>query len=694
MKQNDVVNNHFSSANISFFGALVNLSSKKDLFVGGFIKAILLLFLICALTILGCSKKTSDVDKLSKSSSVDVNENKSDNSSQVIQSQESQFDNSVNKNPDKNSSQSVHGLEALFSAPVYNTKNLKPLDFNKLLELYSVYSFINYSKATEVINGKALFEKYAAEEQIEKLMETYNGKSLDIPYDLSFNVLAEDNYDTKGIGLVITLPFRCYAKPTNSNKKTRVVFNNSSNSFVYNVYYVKISDMNLVQYVKSYGVKADWKYYNDTYIKENPYFTQLIVFYLDTEEIMKDIYKNSKDYKVQIKVNNLIFSRPKTFGYFRYKDLIENDYNTVPLYDNRSSYLVSKTVGDFQNPPEKVLFANIELISIINSKTNKEIIKIDFEKNCKTPEKLKVGYKIPFQSVPVENLSSVSIVEKQSLDALRPKSNKFSNRTFDTSSFMAYIDNLELSYNRANAFDKKKIKEEIDDIKKLAQGEFQQVFRIRTIYIPGNFNKNEARLFITTNGFRFNDNVQFNKHNINKVIISDSLYNAYYSNNSSCVKNELANSFISYYFCTDEKTLVPVKGSRYSEEIVKLEGGSLYYLEELFTTIALDVNASIEDMKDMYNNLDNYEAIIVYKDVWPMQLPYYGYFNEEALLKLDGDTRLLRLLEFSSQKEHIPYYFVTQMNKSTPSAVSAKIKSIIVINKNTQKVIAKADAKE
>ena len=113
----------------------------------------------------------------------------------------------------------------------------------------------------------------------------------------------------------------------------------------------------------------------------------------------------------------------------------------------------------------------------------------------------------------------------------------------------------------------------------------------------------------------------------------------------------------------------------------------------------MDVVATLEDMKDIYNNHSNYEVIIIYEDLKQVDLPYYGYFNEEALLMLDGNTRLLRALEFSSEKEHTPYYFITYMkneNKyhSDYSIYKAKIQNIYVVNKKTKKIIAKADAKE
>lgn len=412
---------------------------------------------------------------------------------------------------------------------------------------------------------------------------------------------------------------------------------------------------------------------------------------------MKELYKNKEKYKVQVEVKNLAFSRPKTIGLFKLKDLIDNNVNTTPLYDNPSSYIPNKISDDFQfNPPQKALFAVMESVSIINIETKKEILKIKFDSDCKIPESLEMNNNVSFQSKPVEYLFQITIKDYPTLRSVLPKNNE--DDRSQIYQLDEYIRKLNHDYENADVFDKKKIKKKIEEFKDLIfQKEFQHGFKLQTVYIPNDFNKNIVRLFIQTPGlFRLDDNVSFDGHNINKITLSD------YNNNHYNLWDRISCSTIQPlgdYFYTSKKTLAPIKSSRYTTTSLWIQGGSSYIEEERYTTIIIDVVASIEDMKDIYNNPDDYEAIVVYKNLRQEQLPFWGFFNEEALLILDGNTRLLRALEFTTKKEHIPYYFITEVKKenepySTPTVFKAKIKSIYVVNKKTKMVIAKADAKE
>lgn len=647
IKQNCIVATQFSVKNQFSICTLFD-TFCKGIYEGGIIKVILILFLICNLhgIVYANTTKTNRKDVSSKKTSVN-------------------------------------------NTPV----------FSKLLELYSIYSSEKYDGEQD------LFKLRDAEEEIETIMKRYTGKSSNLPIDFDCKIVVDDDYDTKGIKIIINLPIRCYAHPINNDEHVKkVIMNNSSGPFESGAFYIKCPYKDLVPVfgVTRY-VNKDWKHYNSAYIKEKPYNTQLTIYYLDSEEVMKELYKNSEKYKIHVRIKNLSFLRPKAIGYFRARDLIENGYDTTPLYNKETSYYASNTIENINAPPQKVLFATIDSISIINNRTNKEFVQIKFEPDCQIPDSIKINNEIAFQAEPFEDLSSISVPITPSLQPFLIR--EFGKQEGDEFEILKkQYDNLNRKYNTADAFDKKTIKKEIDKLNNLiSQKDFQRTFKLENVYIPRNFNKNQARLFIKTPwGFRFEDNVSFNMHNIEKIILSDSFYNDYCGHSSHhhhCYNMRDDAFFAQYYFYTSKQELAPIKNSQYRIEDVRIEGGSLFYKEELFTTVVLDVITSIEDLKDIYNNYDNYEFVVVYNDLKQIELPYCGFFNEDALLMLDGNTRLLRGLEFSTSKDHTPYYFIVHVkNEDKPdptfTILTAKIKSIYVVNKKTKKIIAKADAKE
>lgn len=657
-KQKDFVNNHFSSANNSSLLSRFILKSKRELFGGGFIKAILMIVLVCCLQVLGNGEQTSDNADSTKQSSV--------------------------------------------ASAVEKTS----FDFDKTLELYSTYAldYRVFSRYIPVNYARELFKRVESAEQIEQLLKNYDGKSIKIPYDLKLDIIVEDDYDTNGIGFVFTMPFRCYVKPLDTDKKIkRVDLNNTTTPFLINPYsdmalYIKnpADELILVDFFSIPAVRRT-EYYDSSYVKEYPYCTKLRIMYLDSEDVMKELYKNKEKYAVQVEVKNLAFSRPKTIGLFKLKDLIDNNVNTTPLYDNPSSYIPNKIKDDFRfNPPQKALFAVMESVSIVNIETKKEILKIKFDSDCKIPESLEMNNNVSFQSKPVEDLSKVTIKECPPLRSVLPENDK--DDRVQIFQLRDYISGLDRDYEKADVFDKKSIKKKLDDFKELiVTKEFQEKFKLTTVFVPNDFNKNIVRLFIQTpTTFRFDDNGSFEYHNINKITFSD------YDNKHYNLWDRTSCSTLQYlgdYFYTSKKTLAPIKSSGCSSTLLRLKGGILYREEELNTTLILDVIASLDDMKDIYNNHDDYEVVVTYNNLRQEILPFWGYFNEEALLAVDGNTKLLRLLELSMDKEHIPFYFVTRVRKDNNPASNftvfkASIKSIYVVNKNTKKIIAKADAKE
>ena len=629
MKQNSATANHLSNTNNNYH-ALLNEKGRSYKYAGRLIKAILIIMLVCSLQ------------------------------------------NIVYANTNKNNTT---------SSPKTSV-NTTPV-FARVLELYSVYSSQSLHD-----DKQDLFKIREAEEEIENIMKKYNGKSFNVPKYFECEIIANPDYASKGVEIIIDLPFRCYVQPINNDKHIKkIVMNNSTGPFWRGPVYVKCPYKELVSvYGSTTDIKKDWKYYNSAYIKENPYSTKLSIFYLDSKDFLNKLSKNSENVKIQVRVKDVKFSRPKESGFFKLKDLLENNFNTTPLYDNETSFFASKTNDNISDPPYKVLFATIETISIINSRTNTEIVQMNFDPDCQIPDSIKVDNDIDFQYKYPEDLTHETIDNVPTLGSILPK--KYFSKGRDE------FDSMEMCYKDLCGNNKE---EKFKSL--IANKVFQRKFCLETVYIPRNFNKNEFRLLIKTpSGFRFEDNVSFDMHNIEKISLSDSEYNAYYSFRQKTY-SMIDRGIYNYYFLNFKQQLVPLRNSGYSIESVRIEGGSLYYREEMYTILIMDVVATLEDMKDIYNNHSNYEVIIIYEDLKQVDLPYYGYFNEEALLMLDGNTRLLRALEFSSEKEHTPYYFITYMkneNKyhSDYSIYKAKIQNIYVVNKKTKKIIAKADAKE
>lgn len=199
-KKNNVATTRFSiMKQFSFCTLFESVYTGK--YREGIIKAILMISIVCCLQTIGCGKEANDNIKSTKPSTTEK--------------------------------------------AVEN----KPFDFAEVLQLYSTYAldYRVFSRYIPVSYAKGLFKRVESAEQIEQLLKNYDGKSIKIPYDLNLDIIVEDDYDTNGIGIVFTMPFRCYAKPLNTNKNIkRVDLNNTTTPFSSDDPY-----SNIILYIKS-----------------------------------------------------------------------------------------------------------------------------------------------------------------------------------------------------------------------------------------------------------------------------------------------------------------------------------------------------------------------------------------------------------------------------------------------------------
>ena len=153
----------------------------------------------------------------------------------------------------------------------------------------------------------------------------------------------------------------------------------------------------------------------------------------------------------------------------------------------------------------------------------------------------------------------------------------------------------------------------------------------------------------------------------------------------------------SFGFFTKDKTIQTCTPQE--AKVVLQRDGILYIGERANTTLILRIRDSVESMKDILRNSDNYTVSLEFTDLQVEHAGTWGYFRQSALIENDWDCQRLR--QFNNvglDGSAAPNYFVTARllldgETKLPELLTSRLTSLRVLHKSGKVIGEYGDGK-
>ena len=204
-------------------------------------------------------------------------------------------------------------------------------DFGRIDSFKDFVQFGSASAAQKSRTGDA-FDKIEIKKETAKHRDTL-GKRKFVLDKLAISIVDIENVETKGILAEVSIPFRISHGIKFQSLGASGVLKGRPHPLDAETSYSYLTKDDQLQRCANFQEVNEVRNRNGVLYRSEAAISTLILVFKDDINVLKQIARNPKDYSVSIELTGLNYDRPETWGFYKEKALIEEDWDCEMLRD-------------------------------------------------------------------------------------------------------------------------------------------------------------------------------------------------------------------------------------------------------------------------------------------------------------------------------------------------------------------------